>query len=91
MINQLPVYKVLTVINRNTREKFKCRCNKVKVIAYTADAGIGIKAGNYRIFVFHTLTTFVGFILYIYFIIGTNKNQEKEKHCVCSAFCFESS
>ena len=47
-----PVYKVLTVKDRYTREIFKRTGHQVIITAYPANAGIRMETGNYRICIY---------------------------------------
>ena len=55
VIYKLPVYQIFTVIYRHARKELERGRYKIKIIAYTADAGVRMKARNDRIFVFHCI------------------------------------
>ena len=52
VIDQLPVHKILTVVNRHSRIEFKSWIYKIKIIPDSANRRIWIVTGNNGIFVF---------------------------------------
>ncbi|MNI87688.1 hypothetical protein D3C73_1449070 [compost metagenome] len=53
MPDLLPVDQISAVKHRDTRIIFKGACNQIIIVARPANAGIGMKAGNYGISILH--------------------------------------
>jgi hypothetical protein len=49
--NLLPMDKVLTMEARHSREKLKATIDKIEIISGTANAWVGVEAGDYRVLV----------------------------------------
>ena len=47
----LPVYQVFAMEHRHAREVLEGAVHQIEVIAHTADAGVGMKARKYGVFI----------------------------------------